>query len=211
MSELNKYAQRLNDIVKAAAAEYSEKETAFNKAQKEFAAYPRRVGIVTPEYAARSARAEADYVTAKHEWETLQRNKPETVKREVAAIRRELSAETDKLFGVAAKSIDAQALELLKSGIMRPAEYVDMIKKAKDEHNYTMARLAGKYALEAAEKFEGEEARLVRGTAFEAVQLNGNEYLQQFDTLTDILDMCFKHPYMFEEWDGITAEGIANF
>lgn len=211
MSDLNKYAQRLNDIAKAAAAEYSEKGTAFEKAEKAFAEYPRRVGVVTPEYAARSARAEADYVTAKHEWETLRRNKPETVKREVAAIRRELSDATDKMYGAAAKSVDMQTMELLKSGIMRPAEYVDLINTAKSENNYTMARMIAKYALEAAEHFEPNDAGTVRSVAFDAVQLNGNAHLQEFDNLTSILYRCLDHPYMFDVWGEVTEKSIESF
>lgn len=211
MSELNIYAQRLNELAQKTFAEYNETETAFNNAQETVREYPRRVGAVTPEYAAKSARAEANFVEAKAKWDKLRYTRSESLMQEVKTIRRELSEAAAQKYGASSESVNMQTVELLKSDILRPGEYIDLINKAKSDNNFTMARLISKYALEAADKFNGAEATLLKGAALEAAQINENPHMQAFDTAVEVFKKCLNNTRLIPHWNELTSEFIENF
>ena len=73
MSKFNSYARKLDEQAKAAFAEYREAEAAYKKADIERSRYPQKAGYVTPEYAAKSARAQADFLEARQAFETARR------------------------------------------------------------------------------------------------------------------------------------------
>ena len=65
MSKWNSYGKRINEIVKRGTDAYREAEKALKAAEQAARDYPQRMGVVDANYAAKSARAQADLLEAK--------------------------------------------------------------------------------------------------------------------------------------------------
>ena len=150
MSKFNSYARKVNDIATAAFEEYRKTEQAYKKAEEQARQYPQRMGMIDAQYAAKSARAQADFLEAKEAYRKA-KGVLESHKSEIAALRKELIAELDDHYAADPAALDGSTLELLKSGVLKANEYAKLMEKAQSNGNYTMARMIAKYAGDASD------------------------------------------------------------
>lgn len=216
MSKFNSYAKKLDEQAKAAFKAYRDAEAAYKKAEQKAREYPQRNGMVNADYAAKSARAQADFLEAKQAYETARRTFRES-DTQFNAMRRELAAAIDDAYSADPAQLDSNTLELLKSGILTGSEYAKLLEQAKAASNPTMVRMIGRYAGEAA-KARGEshgmndrEATALRMAEYNSRSYTGGDRLQAFDNMVELYHRCTNNPAMIDHWDEFTAETVENF
>ena len=218
MSQFNAFAKELDTLARNTFSNIQKLETNFEKAEQARKAAPIiHVGISTAEYAAKAARAEADYQEAKKAREDYKVALEREVMPAVTNIRGRLDQELNRVYSVDPSQVDAMSLELLKSGIMRIDDYMTMLYKAESENNATMARLIGKYAKEAAveeAKNNGSnslDASRLRVLAEQASTISGKNYVEAFEFLVTTFTRCVNNPRLISMWDEFTSERIQSF
>ena len=216
MSKFNSYAKKLDEQARAAFKTYRDAEAAYKKAEQKAREYPQRNGMVNADYAAKSARAQADFLEAKQAYETARRTFRES-DTQFNAMRRELAAAIDDAYSADPAQLDTATLELLKSGILTGSEYAKLLEQAKAASNPTMVRMIGRYAGEAA-KARGEshgmndrEATALRMAEYNSRSYTGGDRLQAFDNMVELYHRCTNNPAMIDHWDEFTAETVENF
>ncbi len=216
MSKFNGYAKKLDEQARAAFKAYRDAEAAYKKAEQKAREYPQRNGMVNADYAAKSARAQADFLEAKQAYETARRTFRES-DTQFNAMRRELAAAIDDAYSADPAQLDTATLELLKSGILTGSEYAKLLEQAKAASNPTMVRMIGRYAGEAA-KARGEshgmndrEATALRMAEYNSRSYTGGDRLQAFDNMVELYHRCTNNPAMIDHWDRFTAETVENF
>lgn len=212
MGKFREYARRMDRLARSAFEQYTEAENALEKAKAARKEYPLRGGAVTADYHSKALRAQADYEDALHKFNSAQQDLGNHNK-EIREIRDELKAALAEEYGASPSAIDANTLELLKSGILTPNEYVKLGKKASEDGNYTMERLISKFANDAAEAEEqrnnGKENSM--SMAYRAASIvNQEDYgsteLAKFDVMVTAYQTTANNPYMIQDWDSLTAE-----
>lgn len=209
MGKFHSYGEKVNEIATAAFNKYRKAEKAYRAAEDLRNKYPQRMGMVDAEYAAKSARAQADYLEAK---EDLSKAKiaMQNHNIEIAALRKELAAELDDHYAADPAKLDSSTLELLKSGILKPNEYAKLMNAATESGNHTMARMIAKYAGDAAADVgkrygdNSEQARTLRAISYTANQNNGNDTLQAFDLMAEVYSRTSNNPAMMDAWGELT-------
>ena len=216
MSKFNSYAKKLDEQARTAFKAYRDAEAAYKKAEQKAREYPQRNGMVNADYAAKSARAQADFLEAKQAYETARRTFRES-DTQFNAMRRELAAAIDDAYSADPAQLDTATLELLKSGILTGSEYAKLLEQAKAASNPTMVRMIGRYAGEAA-KARGEshgmndrEATALRMAEYNSRSYTGGDRLQAFDNMVELYHRCTNNPAMIDHWDRFTAETIEKF
>ena len=216
MSKFNSYAKKLDEQARAAFKAYRDAEAAYKKAEQKAREYPQRNGMVNADYAAKSARAQADFLEAKQAYETARRTFRES-DTQFNAMRRELAAAIDDAYSADPAQLDTATLELLKSGILTGSEYAKLLEQAKAASNPTMVRMIGRYAGEAA-KARGEshgmndrEATALRMAEYNSRSYTGGDRLQAFDNMVELYHRCTNNPAMIDQWDEFKAETVENF
>ena len=216
MSKFNSYARKVNDIATAAFEEYRKAEQAYKKAEEQARQYPPRHGMVDAQYAAKSARAQADFFEAKHAYESARRAFRES-DTQFTAMRKELAAAIDDAYSADPAKLDSATLELLKSGILKGSEYTKLLEQAKAADNPTMVRMIGKYAGEAAqargEKYgqNDPDARTLRLAEYDSRSFTGGDRLEAFDNMVSLYHRCTVNPAMIDHWAEFTADTVENF
>lgn len=214
MSKFATYAHKADDAAQAAFKEMTEKRAAFEKAEAARRATPVRGGMVDAQYAAKAARAEADYQEAKAAWDNVRRNVPDRTISQLAAIRKELDAAVAAEYRVNPEQIDSGLLELLKSGIMKADEYADQLAKAQNAGNVTMARLIGKYAQDAADATAAKygqndhAAQTLRAIVYQSRNSTGSAYLEAYDVMADVVKRGLNNPGMIDYYNNEIAAKI---
>lgn len=215
MSKFNSYARKVDEIAKAAFEEYRKAEKAYKKAEENARQYPQRGGMVDAQYAAKSARAQADFLEAKEAFKAA-KQALQSHSSEIAALRKELVAELDDHYAADPAALDGNTLELLKSGVLKSSEYAKLMSKAQSDGNYTMARMIAKYAGDAAAERskhygDGDQtARELRAISYTANQNNGNETLQAFDLMSEVYTRSANNPAMIDAWGELTGNALEN-
>ena len=216
MSKFNNYAKKLDEQARAAFKAYRDAEAAYKKAEQRAKEYPQRNGFVDAQYAAKSARAQADFLEAKQAYDTARRAFRDS-DRQFDGMRRELAAAIDDAYSADPAQLDTATLELLKSGILNAGEYAKLLEQAKAASNPTMVRMIGRYAGEAA-KARGEshgmndrEAQALRVAEYNSRSYTGGDRLQAFDNMVELYHRCTNNPGMIDHWDEFTAETVENF
>lgn len=211
MSKFNDYGKKVNEIARNAFQKYREAEAAYKRAEDQQRKYPQRHGIVDAAYAAQSARAYADFLTAK---ETFKRAQDEfrAHNAEIADLRKQLAADLEAHYAADPAALDGNTLELLKSGVLKTGEYARMMDQAQSSGNHTMARMVAKYAGEAAKQYNDNDtrARELRAIAYKVANSNGANTLARFDLMADVYNKATNNPYMIDSWDSLTGEAAEN-
>ena len=216
MSKFNSYAKKLDEQARAAFKAYRDAEAAYKKAEQKAREYPQRNGMVNADYAAKSVRAQADFLEAKQAYETARRAFRDS-DTQFNGMRRELAAAIDAAYSADPAQLDGNTLELLKSGILTGSEYTKLLEQAKAASNPTMVRMIGRYAGEAA-KARGEshgmndrEATALRLAEYNSRSYTGGDRLEAFDNMVNLYHRCTNNPAMIVHWDEFTAETVENF
>lgn len=213
MSRFTSYAEKANGIAKDVIAKYSKAEKNYQSALSMAKKYPQRQGVVNAEYAAKAARAHADKMEAEAKMKAA-RQEMEEAKKGLAEVRKQLSAEVYDYFRADPAEVDMSTVELLKSGILKPAEYATLADNARKNKNFTVARLIARYAEEAAEaahkRGNEDDASTLMGAAAIGNQDGGKPIMESFDALMKIYQMTCENPTMAGKWDELTGPLIAT-
>ena len=215
MGIFNRYAEEVNAIAKEAFAEYRKAEAAYKKAEEYATQYPHRDGIVNAEYAAKSARAQADLLDAKAAFKKA-KSTFSSRNSDIAALRKQLAAEIGNVYTADPAALDSNTLELMKAGILKPNEFAKLMNEAQLAGNFTMARMIAKYAEEAA-KVEGqrngensEGARTLRAISYAGSNNNGDAALGAFDLMAEVFNRATNNPAMIDHWEQLTAQAAES-
>ena len=215
MSRFNTYVQQVNDIAQASFEQISKAEAAYKDAESKYNANKRPArGAWHADAAtmAKAARAEANYHEAKEAYDKLSRSLPDQTRAEVAKIRSALEKAVTDFYAADPKAIDTNTMELLKSGILKPAEYARLFDAAGNGDNATMCRLIAQAAENAvANAKDDNDARQLRYIANKGRNVSGKPYMDAFDSLADTLDRSLRRPYLIKSWDELTANILENF
>ena len=114
MSKFNTYAKQAETIAKERMAEYQAAIERLKKAEAARRANPKRGGIVSGDYAAKSARAEADYLEAK-EAVRAAKAKMEAGKSELDRIKKALAADIESSYAADPAQLDSATGSVVKS------------------------------------------------------------------------------------------------
>ncbi len=211
MSQFNSFVQEVNDIAQASFEKIQDAEKAYKAAESKRNATPFKKGLGY-EYEAKAARAEAIYREAKADYDKLSRALPDQTRAEVAKVRAKLETAVNAFYTADPKAIDGNTMELLRSGILKPAEYATLFENANQANNATMCRLIAQAAATAAENARDDDvARQFRHTANRGRDVNGQPYMDAFDSMADALDRSLRRTYLIPKWDELTAHIRENF
>lgn len=216
MSRFNEYARRLNHEAKKAFAEYRKAEHDYHEAEQTVNSFPKGIDGVYPKYQAEHARARARFYEMRTAYNAAY-NKFRSMSKVFLDIRNELEEAINNVYAADPTEMDTNALELIRSGILNADEYTKLMEKAQSTDNFTMARLIGKYAADAADAIADKngsndpEARQLRAVAAEGSTSNGREYLDAFDSLVNVFDRCTNNTALIDRWDSIVSETIEEF
>lgn len=211
MSQFNSFVQEVNDIAQASFEKIQDAEKAYKAAESKRNATPFKKGLGY-EYEAKAARAEAIYREAKADYDKLSRALPDQTRAEVAKVRAKLETAVNAFYTADPKAIDGNTMELLRSGILKPAEYATLFENANQANNATMCRLIAKAAADAAANAKDDDvARQFRHTANRGRDVNGQPYMDAFDSMADALDRSLRRTYLIPKWDELTAHIRENF
>lgn len=191
MSQYNKYAQRLDTAFKTAREEYMEAWNQLQAAQKANTdAQAWRAETYRGENDLRRQRAKAELLEAEHTFKATESRVWAEFDRQKEAIRRDLESDVLASSTVDPDAIDANALELLKSGILTADDIFSMVNKY--DSNLTMLRLISKTAKELADDKQHTDAK-TRGLLYTLCNQIGNgknSTMRNFDDLVEISNYC---------------------
>ncbi len=216
MSKYNEFARRLDKAFRDVVQEYNDLVMTLNAAEKEVDRYS---VVHSSLEAAQKEAAVAKLKAAKEEHRWNARKLFDQFCRDVDGITMDLKKAAASENVVNPADIDANAMELLKSGIMTAADYAEMVNRYSG--NATMLRLIAKYANETRQMVDDPIERQRIGTAMLAAQEGSTSVVERFETLAAVAKTyCGKNApdsikyvqSMQEEWNGadIQAE-LENF
>ena len=225
MSQYNKYAQRLDTAFKTAREEYMEAWNQLQAAQKANTdAQAWRAETYRGENDLRRQRAKAELLEAEHTFKATESRVWAEFDRQKEAIRRDLESDVRASSTVDPDAIDANALELLKSGILTADDIFSMVNKY--DSNLTMLRLISKTAKELADDKQHTDAK-TRGLLYTLCNQIGNgknSTMRNFDDLVEISNYCSgrggggtqrttpAHTVaMAGKWEGLASTAVENF
>ena len=190
MSQYNKYAQRLDTAFKTAREEYMEAWNQLQAAQKANTdAQAWRAETYRGENDLRRQQARAQLLEAEHTFRAAESRVWAEFDRQKDAIRRDLESKVRASSTVDPDAIDANALELLKSGILTADDVFSLVDKY--DSNITMLRLISKTAKELADD-KNTDAK-TRGQLYVLCSQIGsgkNSTMRNFDDLVEISNYC---------------------
>ena len=224
MSQYNKYAQRLDTAFKTAREEYMEAWNQLQAAQKaERDAQAWRAETYRGENDLRRQRAKAELLEAEHTFKATESRVWAEFDRQKEAIRRDLESKVRASSTVDPDAIDANALELLKSGILTADDVFSLVDKY--DSNITMLRLISKTAKELADD-KNTDAK-TRGQLYVLCSQIGsgkNSTMRNFDDLVEISNYCSgrggggmqrttpAHTVaMAGKWEELSGNAVVNF
>ena len=210
MSQFKSYVNRFDELAREAFKEITETTDALKAAEEQRKAHPMQPGL-TPEAAARAAKCEAAYQTARGRYDAMRKNLPDEARRKAESIRQELAVEVGKAFAAKPSDLDHDVLTLLESGILNDADFARLMH---DAATPTMRRLIAKFADDGAAKAESDGdrnmARNLRVIA-QSGKEDGRSYLNAFDSMNDTFNRTMRNHSMIPHWAQLTAPIIDSF
>lgn len=225
MSKWNNYAKKLDAAFREAQRAYEAEVAKLNAAQKArddaFTYSPERAqGIAASLEQAERQTATIALQVAQEAFTKAARQIMDDYRGSVESLKQELSQAVSAATLVDPAAVDANALALLNSGIMKAADYRHMLDQFAD--NPTMRRMIGKYAGDAAAAAcdNRQESTALRAVHIEA----GRDSYSVIDTFNALVDASIRYLgasaqgrytyglQMQSHWDdGDIREAIDNF
>lgn len=210
MSQFKSYANRFDELARETFKEITETTDALKAAEEQRKAHPMQPSL-TPEAAARAAKYEAAYQTARGKYDAMRKNLPDEARRKVESLRQELAVEVGKAYAAKPSDLDHDVLTLLESGILNDADFARLMH---DATTPTMRRLIAKFADDGAAKAESDGdrnmARNLRVIA-QSGKEDGRSYLQGFDSMNDVFNRSMRNYSMIPHWDSLTQPIVESF
>ena len=224
MTQYNQYAKRLDTAFKMAREEYMNAWNNLQAAQKANTdAQAWRAETYRGENDLRRQRARAQLLEAEHTFRATESRVWAEFDRQKEAIRRELESDVRASSTVDPDAIDANALELLKSGILTADDVFSLVNKY--DANVTMLRLISKHAKELADD-KNTDAK-TRGQLYALCSQIGNgknSTMRNFDDLVEISNYCSGRggggtqrttpahtTAMSQKWEQLSGDIVSNF
>lgn len=221
MSQYNQYAKKLDNAFKTARDEFS---TAYNNWQKakqdNDAAQAWREETYKGENELRRQIAKADLLRAEQALRETETRIWANFDREKASIRADLETAVRANSAANPDDVDANALELMKSGILTADDYFTLADKY--DNNPTMLRLIAKWAKETANNKDADPK--MRGALYMLADQcrNGrNSTMRGFDDLCRISDYCSGRAggryssghaaSMADKWERLSGAAVEGF
>lgn len=212
MSKFNSYARQLNEIANEAFNTFKKADMRLNEATNAMNKYNRFGGNIPQRLAAEHARAKANYLEAKDAYAAAKKGLSAAENEKIKSLRNNLVSAIEAENMANPAQLDTATLELLKSGILNANEYAHMLEQAKNSGNYTMVRLIGKYAADAAENTTDHmQAANLRGISYDSKSMCCADRVQAFDNMLDIMNRAANNPAMVNCWDELTADIVESF
>lgn len=181
MSKYNSYAKRLDKAFRDMVQEYNDLVSSVTAAERTVDSYANARDSVE------IAQKNAAIATLNAKREEFRRNSYKLLDqfcRDADGLTMELKAAAADENCVNPKDVDANAMELLKSGIMNGSDYAAMVERYSG--NTTMLRLIGKYANEARQTAENPVERQKISIAMIDAQRESISVSEQFENLATI-------------------------
>ena len=214
MSKFNEYARRVDEYAKGVFKEYTDAEAKLKSAENKCKEYPRKNGLGYG-YTAKAVRYEAEYAEARAEYENLRRDMRDYKVDGLNLIRRELEAAISDDFAANPEHLDMATMELIRSGILSANEYSRLMDKAIKADNHTMVRVLSQYAsnraTEATQANDKNSAHEFRVVASKGSGVNGHEYIEAFDVMTDCFKRCMGNTSLIKHWDELVGGIVERF
>ena len=221
MSQYNQYAKKLDAAFKAARDEFSAAYTNLQKAKQDNDAVQAwQQETYRGENELRRQIAKADLLKAEQALKATEARVWADFDREKATIRVDLEKAVRANSAANPDAVDANALELMKSGILTADDYFSLAEKY--DSNPTMLRLIAKWAKETADD-KGADPKM-RGALYMLADQcrNGrNIIMRSFDDLCQISDYCSGRAggryssghtaSMADKWEQLSAAAIEGF
>ena len=221
MSEFNIYARKLDTAFKEARSEYNTAFRALHEAQQA----SRDANAWTPGDSPEEKQARIDGAAVRlHDAEAAFSETRIRIWTDFKTTRRTIRAELEQAVRAAnianPDAIDNNALELMKTGVLSPADYSAFMERF--DSNPTMLKLVGHYAAEAAKTTDSRrEAAALNAIALDCQSWEGAG-MRAWDSISAISDSCgdgdgyrSKSPgvivSMSEKWDDLAGEAVENF
>lgn len=216
MSNYNHLARALDSAYKAArdeyAAGYQKKELAKETLKDKQAAFKNGKASELDVHRAKLAVNEAE-----DEFREMSARVWKDFKRHRDDLRDTLETNLTASTTARPEDVDNNALELMKSGVLTPSDYVAFAEKY--DGCQTMLNLIGRYAKEAADATTGADAATLRGVVV-ACQNPKTAILQKWDEIAEAQNrFCGDRDNvtpqtvisMGEKWDEVLGDAIASF
>ena len=221
MSKFNIYARKLDTAFKEARSEYNTAFHALQEAQQASRdANAWKPGDSAEEKQVRTARAALRLHDAEATFNEVSARVWDNFKTTRRTIRAELEQAVRAANIANPDAIDNNALELMKTGVLSPADYSAFMERF--DSNHTMLKLVGHYAAEAAKTTDSRrEAAALNAIALDC-QSGDGAVMRAWDSISAISDSCGdgdgyrrKSPgvivSMSEIWDDLAGEAVENF
>ena len=212
MSQYNHFAKDLDAAFKEAREKYTAAYNAVEQARKAMQdagtdAMKKQIATLQLQDAETNLRKEAVRIWAEFD-------------AKAADLRRALEKEVQTSNLADPSAIDNNALELMKTGVLSPADYSAFMERF--DNNRTMLKLVGHYAAEAAKTTDSRrEAAALNAIALDC-QSGEGAVMRAWDSISAISDSCGdgdgyrrKSPgvivSMSEKWDDLAGEAVENF
>lgn len=212
MSNYNKYAKDLNKAFLKAREAYKEEAKVLDIAER-FAGK----GETDAERTASQER----YNRAKADFRHSTRDIWGGFTSEARAIREALKQHVDRDNMADPRAIDTNALELLKTGTLSPAEFENIAGTFKE--NPTMSKLIAHYAAQQADSTADPLEKSKYNTVAVALRNAPNAVMEKFDALVQVADYCSGHgtqgsfnrssyvQTMADKWESFAGEAVDLF
>lgn len=209
MRNYTDHFKRADRLARDVFGEFQTTERAYNAAKKNMDAH-QMTTAKTGRDEIEVMKAREDYIEAEEKYKHALRDLQEKKRAEMDAIREALITAIDSDYVANPEEIDSRVMELLNSGILNSGEYSSLMKSARENDNYTMMRIIGQRAGNAADEIEkkyGKDdnrvAELLR-VSNEGKTSPGEEWIESFDTLSGIFNRCIENPAMMDKWGELT-------
>lgn len=219
MSKFNDYARRLDTLARENFQKYNNAKEEYERACDKLEQYPQRYGNVDHEYERKRLLAMSAHAEAKAVFDVVKHEYADSLT-EANKIRAELVNAIEADYTVDPAQLDNNTLELMKSGVLKPADYERFMNDALENENHAMVRMIAKYAEEASKQLmeSGLDQKTVYygrerlHTVIDAAKKDdGREYLEAFDYITEAYRRTVNNPSMIRYWDQLTTHAVEGF
>lgn len=222
MGRFNSFAVEVDTAIKkyferyrTAQKKVADLETSVKEAAKD----------TTPAGQYRLAKLRVDLDAAQDTFSAVKRENKEIL-REINKTRANLEIEAEKAFCVNPSMIDDKTMKLLEIGIMTVADFESLAANAEAEENFTMLRILGHAADEAAEGYyKGNRTAVQRLSVVSdlADRYTTGAVLHSFDEIVSVAKLAVGDPdayskersepneYFFDHWDEVAGAAIEDF
>lgn len=209
---MSNIAEKFNEIVTEALSEIDTIDQFLSHAEAESAKYPKSTAglVVDAQFLANRAQAEATLAQAR-----AVRAKSDVAlsgyDERLASLRGQYCEQLHEKYDSRSKDIDSNLMTLLQSGTMSTADYVRAADDMLARDNFTMLRIVGKSAKDAAEAIDGStpQGQNKRMELMAVAAKCNTDYigsqLEIFDGLCEIYRTCKRNRHMSGSWNELSG------